>query len=74
MLLGEASQETGMLGSYPKAKQNIINTVRVWLSPMGWVSSEGVRIEKKKAVRENDSLTPARAEAGAASCRSSLLV
>ena len=41
LLLGEASQETVMLGSCLQAEQSIINSVRAWLSHMGWVSSWG---------------------------------
>jgi hypothetical protein len=38
-LQDEASQKTLMLGSSLQAYKSIINSVRVWYSPMGWVSS-----------------------------------
>ena len=38
-LLGGVSQRTVMLGSCLQAQQSIINSVRDWCLPMGWVSS-----------------------------------
>lgn len=60
-LLDEASQETAVLGSCLQAQPSVINSVKGWLSPMGWGSDWG---SHWLAVPSVSVFTPARLQVG----------